>query len=107
MRVISRTSAKLLAEAYDAQFTNYTESRSAYGNRTTIYKINVNALYDFLFEEGTEAYLLNTAKTLSTSPSYHPHRGLLEFVMKSHTGETLASATSEWSWDNGLSLAGC
>jgi hypothetical protein len=102
--MISRTSAKLTAEAYHAQFTNYSQSPSAYGNRTTTYKIDVNGLYDFLFEEGAEAYLLNMAKALPTGPFYSPPRGILEYVMKLHTGETLVPATPDWKWDNRLAL---
>ena len=56
--------------------------------------LRVDALYDFLYVNSFDAWFLNAAK----GKSPHHRRQLLEFVQRLHTGESLISATPEWSW---------
>lgn len=90
--MISRKSARKISEAYVSEFSSY--SRSGYGN--SIYKIKTSSLYDFLFDNDYSAWFCNKVKKLSSSSS--TTRSLKEFFMQIHTGETLASGTEGWSW---------
>lgn len=84
--MISRRAAKGIAEAYFDVFT-YLESRGP--GRGSARRISHGALYDFLFENAFDAWFLNAAKGLS----YLDGRGLKEFLMRLHTGETVVPAT--------------
>jgi len=88
--MISRASAKAIAEAYHERFTSH--SRSSRGG--SIFELHVDALYDFLYVNNFDAWFLNGAK------GKYPHhqRQLLEFLLRVHTGESLINATAEWSW---------
>lgn len=55
--------------------------------------MNRSGVYDFLFENEYEPWFCNLAK----SQMYV--RAFKEFWMRIHTGESLASATTEWSWE--------
>lgn len=89
--MISRSATKLIAEVYNYfyQEINYTKYQKKY------YRLNTDKLYDSLYERDYEAWFLNLIKNLST----YGGRNLLEFIMKIHTGETLSSATLDWSWE--------
>lgn len=86
--MISRKSAAAIGRAYEAMFT-YT-SHSSYADHT---KVSRDVLYDFLFENEYSAWFCNLAKTFTDK------RHIQEAVMRLHTGETLAPATADWSWE--------
>ena len=92
--MISRESAKAIADAYHAKFTG-TYRRSFNARSYHEFKYNSALLYDFLYVSEFDGWLLNSVKAI---PS-HASRRLLEFVMKFHTGESLVVATPEWSWE--------
>jgi len=52
-------------------------------------------LYDFLFINDFEGWILNAVKAIRRYDS----RGLLEFIMRLHTGESAARATEGWAWE--------
>lgn len=83
--MISRKSSKYIADAYHACFT----FRGSSG-----FKYYKDALYDFLYINELDAWLLNAFKAIRTTDS----RGLSEFVMRIHTGESLVLATQGWDW---------
>jgi hypothetical protein len=98
--MISRRSTRILAEVYEDQFTT-THTTYSLGNRhqrTHRTEVNRDALYDFLFEHDYPSWLCNHAKTLAHK------RDILEWVMRFHTGESLAAATPGWSWEQRISL---
>lgn len=87
--MISRKCASAIERAYEALFTSTT--RTSYGSYHT--NVRTNELYDFLFENEYSAWFCNLAKTLKYE------RYIQEAIMKLHTGETLTSATPDWSWE--------
>ncbi len=90
--MISRKCCKLIAEAYEVSFSKYhAGDRFTSGYDT----VNTTALYDFLYENDYAAYFCNAARDTYRS---HSTRGLKEFIMKLHTGETLYTATNDWTW---------
>ncbi len=91
--MISRKSAKSLAEAYHSAFS-YAKYDSVF--RTETHVLKREALYDFLYENDYEASFLNAIENLS---KYDHPRELKEFLMKLHTGESLANATPNWAWE--------
>jgi len=97
--MISRRTARIIAEVYERGFRQQASSSS--GRDTGYYTVNSDWLYDFLFENEYPAYLCNLAK--ATRESYSTRR-LKEFVMKMHTGESLAEATANWTWEQRESL---
>jgi len=76
----------VLARAYTARFTS-PETRERRG------KVYRDSIYDFLFENNYEAWFCNLAR----SQMYV--RDVMDFWLKIHTGESIASATKNWSWD--------
>jgi hypothetical protein len=82
--MISRLSAKLLGRVYGERFSLRRIEIDWY--------IDKKILYDFLYENEYEPWFLNLVEiTYLKLP-----RSLAEFIMKIHTGETLASATPRW-----------
>jgi len=93
--MISRTSAKAIADAYHSRYT-FTPRHSS----SSSFKYYRDTLYDFLYVNGFEAWLLNAFKAVSST---HP-RALREFIMRIHTGESLSPATPNWSWPQRLTF---
>lgn len=93
--MISRRSSIALGEAYRAHF--HISYRLA-GDWTT--KLDQEGLYDFLYANNFDAWLMNGFRKISI----HDKRGLKEFVMRIHTGESIAAATQSWSWEQRQSL---
>jgi hypothetical protein len=83
--MISRKTAMAVAGFYTNRFTG---SRST-SSSAKVYK---DSIYDFLYENDYQAYFCNAART-NTWP-----RDLKNWILKLHTGETLAQATQNWSW---------
>jgi hypothetical protein len=83
--MISRKTSKIIADTYHACFT----FRGSSG-----FKYNKETLYDFLYINEIDAWLLNAFKAINRNDS----RGLREFIMCIHTGESLVLATQKWDW---------
>ena len=83
--MLSRSTTKTLAEVYHLKFTRYREP-TPFRKREII--INASSFYDFLYVNDYEAWFLNAAKKLP-----HREKALKEFIMRLHTGETVASLT--------------
>jgi hypothetical protein len=96
--MISRKTAKLLSEVYDDLFV-VNDSYYYMGNNRNRYEIELDKLYDFLYEEDYAAYFLNSVKAINQRSRDTRPRDLLEFLMKIHTGESLYSVTKEWTWE--------
>jgi len=89
--MISRKSSKAIADAYHTRFTYSGRSGFTY---------HEDSLYDFLYVNEFDAWLLNSFKAIRISDS----RGLREFIMRIHTGESLVTATKEWNWQQRQTL---
>jgi hypothetical protein len=83
--MISRRSAKAIAEAYNETFSE------ALGEK---YRLYADQLYDFLYLNDFDPWLLNSVRTLTT---WYP-RALKQFIMELHTGESMQMATATWDW---------
>jgi len=101
--MISRKTALLLAEIITKVFSYTFNSSSLFHDSQSKrnYAINTDDLYDYLFENNYEAWFCNLAKVKSgySEKFSHATRNLKEFVLKLHTGETQASATPQWTWE--------
>lgn len=84
--MISRHTATRIGDAYKAEFS-YSRMRYKSGG---VYR---DKLYDFLFSNDYASWFCNT-----TAHLFSP-RGVKEWIMRLHTGETQAEATPEWSWE--------
>ena len=84
--MISRKTALLIGEAYAAQFRYPT-----YLHGRTSYRPKPEEFYLFLFERGYDAWFCNLARK-----GRHGERAILEYVATLHTGESIASATKDW-----------
>lgn len=71
---------------------------SSSGTQHSAARVYRDRLYDFLFEHDHEPWFCNDPKKL-LSP-----RGLREWLMRLHTGETQAHATPDWSWEQRQAL---
>lgn len=95
--MISRRAAKKIAEVYQKKFisahwsagANTGFGRVGGGWRYTFYALQ---LYDFLYEYEFDAWFLNNIKKLERTTQ----RDLTEFIMRLHTGESVASVTPDW-----------
>lgn len=86
--MISRTASLAIASAYTKRFTF--RSSTSYGG--TSEKVYRDQIYEFLYENDYEAWFCNLARgPLSI-------RDLKDFWLKIHTGESLITATKDWSW---------
>jgi hypothetical protein len=86
--MLSRRSTRAIADAYQEIFTS-----STYSGRHESRTANPQELYDFVYERDYEPWFCNLAGRV------HGARGVLDFIIKIHTGESIASATPDWSWD--------
>src|ERR1700674_234553 len=83
--MISRKSARLLAEAYTYAFGTVTRGTSAGGHAFRDYQLRAEELNDFLFDEEYDSWFLQIFKTSNISSD-----GILkERIMNFHTGDTL------------------
>jgi hypothetical protein len=83
--MISRKSSMAIAEAYTRKF-----SFSDHRGQTTVYN---DGFYDFLYELDYEPGFCNMVKKI------YSRRGLKEWLLRIHTGESLVQVTPNWSWD--------
>jgi hypothetical protein len=93
--MLSRKTTRILADCYDKVFSGRRTVSGPYGRSSrSKYCLKKEALYDYLFERDYDAWLLNAVKGLVGR-----ERQLEEFLMRLHTGETLASVTPDWTWE--------
>jgi hypothetical protein len=89
--MISRRTARYIAEVYESMFHHYHSSKYGRG----YYTLDTDQIYDFLFDHNYPAWFCNLAKNTYQSTTT---RKFKEFVMRLHTGESLVSATQDWTW---------
>lgn len=95
--MIGRKTTLVLGELYAHLFVYSYFSRGMGNAESRIdYAIDKDRLYDFLYQHDYEAWFCNL---IDRSHGSDRRRALMEFVLKVHTGETLASATATWSWE--------
>lgn len=87
--MISRKTAMAVAKAYTSKFS-YSSTSSNGRIKSQIAK---DSLYDFLFEREYQAWFCNASQKSLTI------RGLKEWFLRIHTGETLTQGTKNWSWE--------
>jgi hypothetical protein len=88
--MISRRTARLIAELYVQSFKKFIHSSSYWE-----FEVNTQRLYDFLFDHGYDSWFCNSAVRSKTIEH------LKSFLMKLHTGESLwVPNTQNWSWEN-------
>jgi hypothetical protein len=87
--MISRKSAKLIAQAYKVAYSYYSGTKPRY------FHFERDELHDFLYEEDYEAWFLNQIKKMK---DMFRERELQEFFMRLHTGESVVA--NNWSWDD-------
>src|SRR3989442_1400028 len=81
--MISRRSAKTIADAYHECFTYYS-TRTRHSSPIEFH-FNGDSLYDFLYVNNFEQSVLDAVRQIP------PHdRGLIEFLLGLHTGESVA-----------------
>ncbi|MBN8224578.1 MAG: hypothetical protein J0L89_07160 [Xanthomonadales bacterium] len=86
--MISRQSSLAIADAYTQRFTHKSSARHG----GFIEKVHSHEIYDFLYENEYEAWFCNLAR----APNYI--RTFKDFWLRIHTGESLAAATKDWTW---------
>ncbi|WP_148714332.1 hypothetical protein [Chitinolyticbacter meiyuanensis] len=91
--MISRPTSLAIAKAYTARFSLVSRS---HGRSTE--KVYRDKIYDFFYANEYEAWFCNLSK------SHVSVRGLKEWFMKIHTGESFATATQDWSWEQRRNL---
>ncbi len=84
-------SAIAIADAYCACYIS--DHRASGGSWEA--RIDKDPLYDFLFANNFDPWLMNAFKGIFSSHT----REFKEFIMKIHTGESLVSGTSSWTWE--------
>lgn len=87
--MIGRRATRALSESIEELFSKY--KRDFLGD--TICVVDIDRLYDFLFDNDYPAWFCNKSRTTFL---HSGTRGLKNFVMQLHTGETLESGTAEW-----------
>lgn len=100
--MISRRTAISVAEVYSYNFSfSHRTNRGQYRGSSTSYGVEIDKLYDFLYSHDYAAWFCNLTKTTRDSGSSRETgtRKLKEFIMRLHTGESIAQATENWSWE--------
>ena len=85
--MISRKATMAIADAYTKKFSGRSSSSRP------IEEVYRDHFYDYLYEHDYEAWFCNMVKRISTI------RGLKEWLLKIHTGESFVSATPNLPWD--------
>ena len=83
--MISRKSANSIGACYNKKFSSWRAGPT--GSST---QIHTDSLYDFLFDNDYSAWFCNQGKLRAGN------RSVKEWVMRLHTGETQAPATTNW-----------
>ncbi len=104
--MINRKTALALAEEITEIFSDYEHTTSFGGGTRTNYFVKADKLYDFLYINNYEAWFCNLARASRDSGNSFSYatRKLKDFILKLHTGESIASATLEWNWTQRATL---
>ena len=95
--MISRTSARMLAEIFQALFSRWKSSGTT---------VNEDALYDFLYDRDYDAWFCNDARKAAFYTRGLPaDRWIKDFFMKVHTGEAFVTVTQNWKQSQRQKLA--
>jgi hypothetical protein len=86
--MISRRTTYIISDIFEEIFTHQTRR-----SQTWITKVYKDYLYDFLYKNNYPAWLCNASRQI-----YDGYRGVKNFIMKLHTGETQLNATPNWNW---------
>lgn len=97
--MISRKTAHQIGKIYQASYS-YTTSNYSGRNRYTDVYVKNDELYDFLYDHDYASWFCNLAKNLSGRYNSEKARVVKEFIMKLHTGESIASVTPNWTWES-------
>jgi hypothetical protein len=92
MYLISRRTTRLIAHLLESTFRQYHQN---YGSG--YYSLRPENVYDFFFENEYEAWFCNAARK-SADLCTTSTRAFTDFILKIHTGESLAPATQDWTW---------
>lgn len=91
--MISRKTAMVVGDAYEFRFMRYSKGSRGPGD----WYVRRDDLYDFLYENDYRGWVCNQAQDFQSMG--YGRRAVKEWFMKLHTGESLAGATPEWSWE--------
>jgi hypothetical protein len=92
--MISRRTARKISEIYVKKFKQ--AHTQLYSSSSYYYTINKDDLYDFLFDNDYPAWFCNAGRA---TYEHAGTRKFKDFIMKIHTGESLAAVTPNWSWE--------
>ncbi len=92
--MLSRRTAIRVGTYYAAVFRRGRQYGTSSNPRWVDY-VEPAGLYEHLFEHDFPAYVCNPARGLSGDPEV-----LKEWIMRFHTGESVAMATPEWDWED-------
>jgi hypothetical protein len=100
--MISRRTTISLAEVYMNWFYDSYEQKSPFDHSSNWnYRVDVEKLYDFLFENDYPGWFCNLINSTRNSARTFKvaTRKVKEFIMKLHTGESIAPSTVNWNWE--------
>lgn len=93
--MISRKSAKLIAEAYAGHFKGGLLNGGFTGFYWSGNELKSDTIQNFFYEEDYEVWFLQAMRKFPTTP-YRAH--LISAIMELHTGNTQVPATKDWDW---------
>lgn len=91
--MISRRTTRLLAYSLVSKLRH----KHYEGGGRYRYSLNPAEVYDFFFENEYQAWLCNAARGAADYCRYDT-RQFTDFILRIHTGESVASATRSWTW---------
>jgi hypothetical protein len=92
--MLKRRTVQTLSEILFEMFRGVHAIRTIYRSTNHVYMLKSDWLYDFLYKNDYDSWFMNAAHALHTGDD----RALKEFIMRLHTGETVALSTPEWTW---------
>jgi hypothetical protein len=98
--MLNRRTVKTLSEILFEMFRTSHAVRTVYRSMNYIYFLKSDWLYDFLYENDYDSWFMNAAQALHTGDD----RALKEFIMRLHTGETVAISIPEWTLPQRIQL---
>lgn len=94
--MISRQTCLAIADLYDEVFRVSVLPGDPAGRDDRFVTSDTDKLYDFLYGLDYDAWFCNLIRSAKAPLSTRPLR---DFLLKLHTGESLASASTSWSWE--------
>lgn len=94
--MISRRTTMLLASILQYRFskTTRTYNSNSRQHHTTV-TLKTAEMYDYLYEHDYASWLCNGARNIK----YYQERGVKDYILRLHTGETQYEATKDWNWE--------